>query len=210
MRPRLTTILILLVLGAVVNVGVAWGCAVVLRWREPVPMSYGHVALSWPCQVPDDWPTFPYANQLNSKTSFGRTTLTGRTGDTGGGRLNNLYVVPIHGWAFKHSFGWPRRSLSFDEVLHDGKILRHGALELPPAVGRGRWYSRLPVCPSWFGFAVNTLLYAVILWLPFGTRRLIRARRGLCPACAYPVGESPVCTECGGKLRRAWTSPSAG
>ena len=25
----------------------------------------------------------------------------------------------------------------------------------------------------------------------------LRARRGLCPACAYPVGEAAVCTECG-------------
>jgi hypothetical protein len=28
-------------------------------------------------------------------------------------------------------------------------------------------------------------------------RRHSRLKRGLCPACAYPVGESGVCTECG-------------
>jgi hypothetical protein len=39
------------------------------------------------------------------------------------------------------------------------------------------------------------------LWLLFAApgwvRRRIRARRGQCPACAYPVGASTVCTECG-------------
>jgi hypothetical protein len=36
-------------------------------------------------------------------------------------------------------------------------------------------------------------------------RRSLRVKRGLCPACAYPVGVSPVCTECGGCVRGAVT-----
>jgi predicted amidophosphoribosyltransferase len=44
-------------------------------------------------------------------------------------------------------------------------------------------------------------LYAAILWMlfaaPFALRRWRRIKRGLCPACAYPVGASDVCTECG-------------
>ncbi len=54
------------------------------------------------------------------------------------------------------------------------------------------------------GFAVNTLFYTTILWLlipsPFALRRFLRLRRGLCPKCAYPMGESYVCTECGEAL----------
>jgi hypothetical protein len=66
-----------------------------------------------------------------------------------------------------------------------------------------------PIRPSWPGFAVNTLFYAAILWplicgLSVIYRRIIRhrirRRRGLCPWCAYPMGESPVCTECGSAL----------
>ena len=60
--------------------------------------------------------------------------------------------------------------------------------------------------PLWPGFAVNTLFYAAILWLlipgPFALRRFVRLRRGLCPKCAYPMGESSVCTECGIALSR--------
>jgi len=59
----------------------------------------------------------------------------------------------------------------------------------------------LPRHPIWPGFAINTLFYAGVLWVlccgPFALRRMIRRRRGQCPACAYPIGQSPVCTECG-------------
>ncbi len=62
----------------------------------------------------------------------------------------------------------------------------------------------LPWHPLWPGFGVNTLLYATLLWLLIpglvALRRFLRVRRGLCPKCAYPMGESSVCTECGGAL----------
>ena len=62
----------------------------------------------------------------------------------------------------------------------------------------------LPLQPIWPGFAVNMTFYATFLWLlicgPFVLRRFIRVRRGLCPACAYPMGESDVCSECGKTL----------
>ena len=42
------------------------------------------------------------------------------------------------------------------------------------------------------------------LWLllgsPFTLRRFRRVRRGLCPKCAYRMGEAAVCTECGAEL----------
>ncbi len=50
-------------------------------------------------------------------------------------------------------------------------------------------------------FAINTLFYAGVLWLlfaaPFALRRRRRIKRGLCPACGYQIGTSEVCTECG-------------
>ncbi len=69
------------------------------------------------------------------------------------------------------------------------------------------WFSAdlaMPLGPIWPGFAINTIFYAAILWLlipgPFTLRRFLRLRRGLCPKCAYPMGESTVCTECGHAL----------
>src|SRR5688572_25754871 len=62
-------------------------------------------------------------------------------------------------------------------------------------------FDRGPLCP---GFAINTIFYAAILWLvfaaPFRVRRWRRIRRGLCVRCAYPVGTSAVCSECGASI----------
>ena len=61
----------------------------------------------------------------------------------------------------------------------------------------------VPICPIWPGFAINTILYAAILWLPFAAlgrfRRRRRIKRGLCPKCAYDLrgGNHAACPECG-------------
>lgn len=59
----------------------------------------------------------------------------------------------------------------------------------------------LPTAPVWPAFAGNTLFYATLLWLltlgPLVMRRYLRVRRGVCPACSYPMGATDVCTECG-------------
>jgi hypothetical protein len=64
----------------------------------------------------------------------------------------------------------------------------------------------LPVRPLWPGFLINTLFYAAILWLLFAIpgriRRTMRLKRGLCPKCAYPLGSSDLCTECGAPRTR--------
>ncbi len=68
----------------------------------------------------------------------------------------------------------------------------------------------------WPGFAVNTRFYAAVLWLlicgPFALRRFSRVRRGHCPACAYPMGETALCSECGKALptaRSRWTTTAS-
>lgn len=55
------------------------------------------------------------------------------------------------------------------------------------------------------GSAVNTAFYAAVVWILFAGpgrfRRWRRLHRGLCLACAYPIGTNAVCTECGAELR---------
>ena len=106
--------------------------------------------------------------------------------------------------------GWPLHCLQ-------GRVVRkqrsEGAWMSRGAPGRGRWHGRLvPYQPTWFGFAANTAFYAALLWLlipgPFALRRFLRLRRGLCPKCAYPMGESAVCTECGDPLPRRRQMPN--
>ena len=63
----------------------------------------------------------------------------------------------------------------------------------------------LPLHPIWPGFAINTIFYAVILWLltlgPFTARRMIRRKRGRCIKCGYDLrgnfGGGGGCPECG-------------
>ncbi len=53
-------------------------------------------------------------------------------------------------------------------------------------------------------FVLNTITYATILWLLFAVhgvvRRRTRSKHGQCPTCGYPVGTNEVCTECGKRL----------
>ena len=97
----------------------------------------------------------------------------------------------MRGWALRHLFlRAPRWQNAF--VIED------------QIVG-GPFSARvIPLRPLWHRFAGNTFFYAIALWLlisgPFVLRRFIRRRRGLCPKCAYPAGESAVCTECGQEL----------
>lgn len=61
---------------------------------------------------------------------------------------------------------------------------------------------------NWPGVIGNPLLAAIALWLVFvapfvlwlDVRRRFRIHKGLCPQCAYPVGTSSQCTECGIEL----------
>jgi len=62
----------------------------------------------------------------------------------------------------------------------------------------------LPYRPIWPGFAINTVSYAAILWLPFAPfvlRRSIRRKRGHCIKCGYDLRGTPggggACPECG-------------
>jgi hypothetical protein len=71
--------------------------------------------------------------------------------------------------------------------------------------GTATCYPRLlPLRPLWPGFAINTLLYAPIIWLllfaPLALRRVIRRQRNLCERCGYPRGPSTICSECGASL----------
>ncbi len=59
----------------------------------------------------------------------------------------------------------------------------------------------LPVSPLWLGFAVNSCAYAAAIGLlvfgPLVVVRRLRPGRNLCPTCAYPIGASARCPECG-------------
>lgn len=59
----------------------------------------------------------------------------------------------------------------------------------------------LPWLPIWPGLIINSIFWGVFAFVVVSilrwTRRTLRQRGNLCPACAYPIGASLVCTECG-------------
>jgi len=63
----------------------------------------------------------------------------------------------------------------------------------------------IPLRPIWPGFAINTIFYTMILWLPFAPfqlRRYRRVKRGLCIKCGYDLRGAvhEKCPECGVEL----------
>ncbi len=163
MKRRLLIIGTFLLLGAVVNVAVAWGCVVL---------------------SPPDVKWFPGSPRTRPTAVLHRTYIVA-------GPIEGPFWMPkpeAGSWVI-HEWGLPL-------------VAMRSKRELPArTVGPRPWPkpSLPPLQPLWLGFSVNTLLYAGILWLlgPFAFRRFLRQRRGLCPKCAYPMGESSVCTECG-------------
>jgi hypothetical protein len=108
----------------------------------------------------------------------------------------------------RYKAGWPMLSVAADwfsyaapEIIAGHASTSSGLIPVENIPMLQGVVPHLPIRPHWTGFAINTIFYAAVLWVlffaPGSVRRMIRRRHGLCPACAYPVGTSPVCTECG-------------
>ncbi len=209
MKRPLLIIGMFLLLGAVVNVAVAWGCAVRPKrvMVEPVHIRPKSAFIRpsdeakewWVAHAPASFLVEPFA-AAPTYSWFGANSMTMWSPDPDNQKPGFGDAVS------RRRTGWPLRSMEgavwFGEasfqVVYDAAVpLGAPATGLTPP-------SWLPLRPHWPGFAVNTIFYATILWLlvpgPFALRRFLRVRRGLCPACAYQMGESGVCTECGKPL----------
>jgi hypothetical protein len=97
--------------------------------------------------------------------------------------------------------GWPCRTAWYEieDVPGGSQRQIRGALDVGPRPVAAN--QLLPFRPIWRGLVTNSLLYGATCWLMVAgartLRRWWRIKRGLCPACAYPVGTSQLCTECG-------------
>ena len=229
MKRRLLIAAVFLLAGAVVNVAVAWGIVLVppphrrvaatgaivelRRWltaktalsSEPIEASV------WPRDVPAHWPRMSRANRVR-RIGFEKDTYIGDKNGPDHRRTEFFYIdIADAGWPCwsLESEAWldmvlHRRPSRHEETRRDGQPEHTLWLTgIPVSTNGSRFmadWRRLPIRPRWPGFAVNTLFYAAILWLPFVLRRWLRVRRGQCPKCAYPMGEAAVCTECGKTL----------
>lgn len=122
-----------------------------------------------------------------------------------------LEEIVFAGWPFESFRGVRWKSQRYGQATSTGAIRQkriRGAIEVdfhPTKEGiTGETEKRLiPLSPLWPGFAINTVLYGLVLWLltigPLTMRRFIRRTKGLCPKCGYNLrGDfSCGCPECG-------------
>ena len=206
MNRRLFTLALFLLLGAVVNVAVAWGCAI---FANPYRNEYVMIDAAYG----------DHHLLFSQRRCGGAATYLGL-------RSSKLLEDPppigdvLPGWVARYHLypqilnslegrGWPRLSLSAIRYHHhpfpvDTRWGLQTTLRSFSVAGT-TVPSILPLRPIWPGFAVNTLFYAVILWLPvrgkFHLRRHLRRKRGLCVACGYDLrhADHEACPECGGE-----------
>ena len=209
-------IIIFLLLGAVVNVLVAWGCEYCCKITSgEIGMTLDFGERNWPRHYDVSIDPPQYVDDL---TGFGVRFeyYYGSYEEVSPNRIVWDKRPGISVSQMRYSAGFPMYSL--DRVLIDGpEETSYEGLELrsshrpPGAIRFGRAFSSRPI---WPGFLVNTLFYTAILWLIFallfGIRSRLRLRSRRCPHCNYPFGESPTCTECGRDVARWITTSRAG
>ncbi len=164
MKRRLLIIVVCLLAGVVVNVAVAWGCALL------APNATAG-SVSAPALRPFFHRSYRRLRLLREDTQHSTDRMPILS------RGPSMWVI--------HEWGVPLVSMRSESLV--SRVI-------------------LPWRPLWPGFAINMIFYATLPWLLIpglvALRRFLRVRRGLCPKCAYPMGESSVCTECGGALAK--------
>ena len=190
MRRRLTKLVVFLLLGAVVNIVVAWGCV----WRGHYKNLTFHRPTEddirwWYAHVPEGFPISP--GEVHETHDFG----------VNGTEMWERWPSPNFTNSLRIRAGLPMRTL-------EGSIW---ADESKGQVPKIEWQlmivlndqRSLPLFPLFPGFTINTIFYAAILWLltlgPFTARRAIRRKRGRCIKCGYDLrgAEHEACPECG-------------
>ena len=226
MKRRLLIVAVFLLAGAVVNVVVAWGCTTLTpltsnsyryNLRDDVPgkddvAGFSHVLIM------DEQRGLAFGHDVVIRTSSRSFFVVP---DEDSYAASGSWAADVLAYSTRQQHvgtmairaGLPLRCLDAHVIMRQpqessasGQREYVHAWLLPKRLQffQRRGVEFLPIRPLWPGFAVNTLFYAAVLWLlipgPFVLRRVIRVKRGLCPACAYPMGESAVCSECGKSL----------
>ncbi len=215
MRRWLFSVVVCSIFGAILNVAVAWGCALgvnVVKSEEKIGGVSDH----------QEWWGF-----IRHSRSGAAYVFSWRMREEGGTTFGLSPDEVVPNWS---GFKTPTRE--YESMLRDGEIFQADGRgwpmlalwsvwpdpvrqeqAIPPRVKHGiltslPWWNDyapriLPLRPIWPGFAINTLFYGAILWLPlrspFALRRHTRRKRGLCVNCGYDLrGDlEHGCPECG-------------
>jgi hypothetical protein len=171
MRRRIVTITLLLILGAIVNVAVAWYGAYSFEGRSDtgreIPMD---TFSGWLVEIPSHWPTLDVGAGKGQLLTWFSGSAYLEDFDTENNVLHKIEFFYIGQWRT----GWPMRSLRLEvwiEFIIEGRprVLTHRFDGHPPAsfwhegiiIDRGRGTLVLPVQPVLPGFVINTVFFAI-------------------------------------------------
>ncbi len=224
MKRRIVTILLFLIFGALVNIAVAWGCAL---WSNEWSTFIAYESLDAP---PDELSTYVSISTEQAKP-LPVVLVRSETSRVIGASKTAVYfcwdpeLYPGSTLEFPmveaSYFGLPFRAAGHIACHRLGYEL-DDCLKWYWGIAVPQWLNphyartpsgyvsywgpdpyRFPLLPIWPGFAINTVFCAAILWLlipgPFVLRRLIRRKRGHCIKCGYDLrGDIDAgCPECG-------------
>ena len=216
MKRGLFKLVVFLLLGAIVNVAVAWGCATwivplkndLAAWQRQLgtPSLRSDYRRWWATHAPSGFQKEPVVAVRFANVCVTHVSMWKPVAFTPEGTFDRDLVLRIRA-------GLPLRAVEGAYWQAAGtptagtpKVIPDAVVVLPA--------NRLKILlrPVWPGFAINTIFYAVILWLlalaPVTGRRMIRCKRGHCIKCGYDVSHAPHegCPECGWKHPRRQTS----
>ncbi|MEE9129210.1 MAG: hypothetical protein V3T84_04265 [Phycisphaerales bacterium] len=198
MKRRLFKLVVFLLLGAVVNVAVTWGCA---AWSKlhvtTVRGDQGFIRRACQHNFGDDQRiTFDGFHEFNRLRGFGVRW------DRHHASYKNSGAMAVRSY---FQMGWPDYAVEgWYEFVGIGDLATHWSHHPRVWLGNGETWRPLILAfrPLWPGFAINTIFYATILWMsflgPFVARRFVRHKHGHCIKCGYDLrgAEHEVCPEC--------------
>ncbi len=215
MKRRLTKLVLFLLLGAIVNLVVAWGLVMVDLGgdteKDVVLLGSRGGGTWWRYRSREGERLTVYMNivppaldRLPVITKGWWTPHNAHFRSLGDGHrypsINLLYFA----------YGLPLRSMSGSTDRNwEGEAINYCCLMLPIQRLHQPFRVALPLRPIWPGFAINTIFYTAILWCvtfgPFTIRRMIRHKRGLCAKCGYDLRGAmhDLCPECGNATAHA-------
>jgi hypothetical protein len=221
MKRLAIKLVLFLLLGAIVNVAVAWGCAAFLTLeivgfgpREDMWTLWQRYATSTKA-TPNvviqsqrafgvEWnATSCFNTRLNLHTDVRECVAGFPCTALRGGTLGKRLSFTTRGlFTAKHSSHKYEREIGCWRIDFGPPQWVYSPLHTPTK-------DRLiPFVPVWPGFVINTILYAAVLWVVFATpglikrtrRRMLRGR-GCCIHCGYDLrgqpADSKTCPECG-------------
>ncbi len=211
-RRSVTSVLIFGLLGAIVNVALAWTCAAYGRlplgqrsWDTDALLYcvYWRTATAERFYVRRDSRVLALPKEVRPPTAVAFPSWARAFLEPPFETEMDHRLVEARGWPLLAFCGGVRVFVA-EDAIEKSYAIPLVQLNSKTLSVNSRFF---PCHPLWTGLVANSLLYAAmlwILWLGIGIlidfRRMLRVHRGICPVCSYPIGNQPMCSECGMRL----------